>query len=101
MENLPQAYIDPESMRSVLQNLLENAIKYTIEGGKVEIDVKKDHNHLIVSISDNGIGVPKDQAKDIFVKFFRARNAVKQETDGSGLGLYLAKKIVKEWEGKI
>ena len=101
LENLPQAYIDPESMRSVLQNLLENAIKYTIEGGKVEIDVKKDHNHLIVSISDNGIGVPKDQAKDIFVKFFRARNAVKQETDGSGLGLYITKTIIEKNGGSI
>ncbi|OGI68674.1 hypothetical protein A3A05_03240 [Candidatus Nomurabacteria bacterium RIFCSPLOWO2_01_FULL_41_12] len=100
-ENLPQAYADPETMRAVLQNLLENAIKYTIEGGRIEIDVKQEPDHLVISIADNGIGIPKDQAKDVFVKFFRARNAVKQETDGSGLGLYIAKSIVEKNGGTI
>src|SRR3989338_8756189 len=100
-ENLPQAYVDPETMRAVLQNLLENAIKYTIEGGRIEIDVKQEPDHLVISIADNGIGIPKDQAKDVFVKFFRARNAVKQETDGSGLGLYIAKSIVEKNGGTI
>ncbi len=100
-ENLPQAYVDPETMRAVLQNLLENAIKYTIEGDKIEIDVKKDGDYLLVSIKDNGIGIPKDQAKDVFLKFFRARNALKQETDGSGLGLYITKTIVEKNGGKI
>jgi len=100
-KNLPQAYVDPETMRAVLQNLLENAIKYTIEGGKIEIDVKVENDQLLVSITDNGIGIPKDQVKEIFTKFFRARNAVKQETDGSGLGLYIAKTIVEKNGGKI
>lgn len=100
-ENLPQAYADPETMRAVLQNLLENAIKYTIEGGKVEIDVVKESDHLLVSIRDNGIGIPEAQAKDVFVKFFRASNAVKQETDGSGLGLYIAKTVIEKNGGKI
>lgn len=100
-ENLPQAYVDPETMRAVLQNLLENAIKYTIEGGKVEIDVKKENNLLLVSIADNGIGIPEDQQKNVFAKFFRARNAVKQETDGSGLGLYITKTIVEKNGGTI
>lgn len=100
-ENLPQAYVDPETMRAVLQNLLENAIKYTIEGGKIEIDVKQESDHLVISIGDNGIGIPKDQMKDVFVKFFRARNAIKQETDGSGLGLYITKTIVEKNGGKV
>ena len=102
-ENLPQAYIDPETMRAVLQNLLENAIKYTMDVGKIEIDVQKqkDEDTLLISIGDNGIGIPEDQAKDVFVKFFRARNAIKQETDGSGLGLYIAKTIVEKNGGKI
>jgi len=59
-ENLPQAYVDPETMRAVLQNLLENAIKYTKDNGKIEIDVKKENDHLLVSIADNGIGIPKE-----------------------------------------
>ncbi len=100
-ENLSQVYADPEAMRAVLQNLLENAIKYTIEGGKIEIDVKEESDHLIISIVDNGIGIPKDQAKNVFVKFFRARNAIRQETDGSGLGLYITKTIVEKNGGTI
>ncbi len=100
-ENLPQIYADPESMRAVLQNLLENAIKYTIDGGRVEIDIKEEKDHLLVSVADNGIGVPDDQAKDVFVKFFRARNAVKQVTDGSGLGLYITKSIIEKNGGTI
>ncbi len=100
-ENLPQAYVDPETMRAVLQNLLENAIKYTIDGGTIEIDVKKEADKLVISIADNGIGIPKDQAKNVFVKFFRARNAIKRETDGSGLGLYISKTIVEKNGGTI
>lgn len=100
-ENLPRAYVDPETMRAVLQNLLENAIKYTMDGGRIEIDVKKENDRLLVSIADNGIGIPKDQAKDVFAKFFRARNAVKQETDGSGLGLYITKTIIEKNGGAV
>ncbi len=100
-KDLPPAYVDTELIHVVLQNLLQNAVKYTIDGGKIEIDVKKEENHLIVSIADNGIGIPEDQQKDVFTKFFRARNAVKQETDGSGLGLYIAKTIVEKNGGII
>lgn len=99
--NLPEAYIDPETMRGVLQNLLENAIKYTIKGGKIEIDVKKEENHLTISIADNGIGIPEDQQRNVFIRFFRARNAIKQETDGSGLGLYISHSIIEKNGGKI
>ncbi len=100
-ENLPQAYVDPETMRAVLQNLLENAIKYTIDGGKIYIDVKQDGEYLLVSIADSGIGIPEDQKGEVFSKFFRARNALKKETDGSGLGLYIAKTVVEKNGGKI
>src|SRR3989344_360349 len=100
-KDMPKVYVDPEKMRAVLQNLLENAIKYTIEGGKIEIDIKKEDSHLLISIADSGIGIPKDQEKDIFTKFFRASNAVKHETDGSGLGLYITKAIVEKKNGKI
>lgn len=100
-EGLPQVYVDPETMRAVLQNLLENAIKYTINEGKIEINIEKDANHMTVSINDTGIGIPKDQQKTIFEKFFRARNAKKQETDGSGLGLYISKTIIEKNGGTI
>ena len=100
-EDLPKAYVDPEKMQAVLQNLLENGIKYTIEGGRVGIDIKKESDHLLISIIDNGIGIPKDQERNVFTKFFRANNAIKQETDGSGLGLYIAKTIIEKSGGKI
>ncbi|OGI62677.1 hypothetical protein A2W12_00660 [Candidatus Nomurabacteria bacterium RBG_16_40_11] len=99
--DLPHVYTDPETMRVVLQNLLENAIKYTIEGGKIEIDVSRKGEYLLVSISDNGIGIPEDQVKNVFTRFFRASNAVKKETDGSGLGLYITKTMVEKNGGKI
>lgn len=100
-ENLPQAYIDPETMRAVFQNLLENSIKYTMKGGKIELDVEPDKDNLLISVSDNGIGIPQAEQKKVFDRFFRARNAVKLETDGSGLGLYIAKSIVEKNGGKI
>lgn len=100
-KTLSAVYINQETMRVVLQSLLENAVKYTIEGGKVELDAKRESDHLVISIGDNGIGIPKDQMKDVFTKFFRARNAIKQETDGSGLGLYITKTIVEKNGGKI
>ncbi len=101
LENLPQVYIDPEMIRAVLQNLLENAIKYTMERGKIGIGIKEGNSHLLISVTDNGIGIPQDQAREVFKKFFRARNALKQETDGSGLGLYIAKTIVERNGGTI
>jgi len=99
--DLPQAYIDPEAIRSVLQNLLENAIKYTIKGGKIEINVKEANKQLVVSFTDNGVGIPESQQENIFTRFFRASNAIKLETDGSGLGLYIAKNIVEKNGGTI
>lgn len=101
LDGLPQAYVDPDSMRAVFQNLLENAIKYTIKGGTIWIDMQDQKDFLLVSIRDDGIGIPEDQQKNIFEKFFRARNAAKYETDGTGLGLYIAKTVVEKNGGRI
>lgn len=101
LENLPEVYVDPDTIRAVLQNLLENSIKYTMERGKIVLDVQNKGKELEISISDNGIGIPEDQQRSLFERFFRARNAVKLETDGSGLGLYIAKSIVERNGGKI
>ena len=98
---LPHVLIDTEKMRATLQNLLENAIKYNHEGGEIAVNFQEDGGFLEVSLSDTGIGIPDEEQKNIFNRFFRAKNAIKVETDGSGLGLYIAKGIVEKHGGKI
>ncbi len=100
-ENLPKVMMDPEHMRSAIQNLVSNAFRYTRKNGLIEIGVITDGNNLTIKIKDNGIGIPKAEQGDIFRRFFRASNAVKLETDGSGLGLYIAKSIIEKHRGKI
>jgi len=101
IENLPLVYVDPDTMRAVFQNLFENAIKYTRKSGKIIVDIQNKKDELEISIQDNGIGIPDDEKIKLFERFFRARNAMLQETDGSGLGLYITKSIIDKNGGKI
>ncbi|MFH1233033.1 MAG: HAMP domain-containing sensor histidine kinase [Patescibacteria group bacterium] len=100
-EKMPEIYLDKEKMIIVLQNLLSNAIKYTPEYGKIKIIIQVDKQFLCVKINDQGVGIPKKEQPKIFSKFFRATNAIKLETDGSGLGLFIAKNIIEKHNGKI
>lgn len=100
-EDIPKISVDPEQMRGVFQNLLDNAIKYTRQHGIIKIGVKKEKDNLLISVSDSGIGIPLAEQDDIFHRFYRASNAVKQETDGSGLGLYIARSIIQKHGGDI
>lgn len=100
-EKLPYINIDPDKVRAVLQNLIENALFYTKDNGKIEIDAVKENNSIKVSVKDNGIGIPEKQKSGIFNKFFRAENALKARTDGSGLGLFVSKSIVEKHGGQI
>jgi len=100
-EEVPPLSMDPQTMRVVLQNLLENAVKYTPQDGSVRINVRHVEGGVEVSIADTGIGIPKAYQKDIFRRFFRAPNAVLTETVGSGLGLYIVKTIVERHGGTI
>lgn len=93
--------VDPTKCRAVLQNLLENAIKYTMKGGTIVIAVKAAGTDVRVDIKDGGIGIPKEQQAQIFSRFFRAANAVKMEPSGTGLGLYMVKKIVEQHGGRV
>jgi len=100
-ENLPQIIIDPDQIKLVIGNLLDNAIRYIKERGKAEIDLKKKNDNLYVEVKDNGVGIPKDDQKYIFQKFFRSGNIKRHRTEGSGLGLYIAKSIIEKSGGKM
>ncbi|MDD2731943.1 MAG: HAMP domain-containing sensor histidine kinase [Candidatus Pacebacteria bacterium] len=100
-ESLPSAFFDPNLIKLVVENLIDNAIRYTKKGGRVEIETECRKNRLYFSIKDNGVGIPKQDQKYIFGKFFRAENAMRNQTKGSGLGLYIAKSIIIKSGGRI
>lgn len=100
-ELLPPVLVDKEKMGIAVQNLVDNAIKYTPAGGKVTITLEKKGNQAFFKITDSGVGIPQDQQDRIFSKFFRGSNVVRLETEGSGLGLYTTKNIIESHKGKI
>jgi len=88
-------------LKEVITNLVANSIRYTNEGGVIDIDLKKEDDHVLCIVRDNGIGIPEAQKAKIFERFFRADNAVSKVPDGSGLGLSLVKELVEKWGGKV
>ncbi len=97
----PSLYIDAKKMQLVVQNLIENAIKYTPEHGKIRIELKKEGEFAKMSVQDNGIGIPAADQKKLFSKFYRADNAIRLQTEGSGLGLFITRNIVKRHGGDL
>jgi len=100
IDSLP-LLIDKQGIEIVIRNLIDNAVKYIKNKGKVEICLIKKNKTVRCEIKDNGVGIPKDDHKNIFQKFFRSRNIMKHETVGTGLGLFIAKSIIKKSKGKI
>lgn len=101
-ENLPKISVDPQKMRAVLQNLIENSLKYTQEGGMIKVELQADkEDHMLITFEDNGVGIPKEQQKDIFKRFFRAENAKALDPEGSGLGLFIVKTIIERHGGTM
>ena len=98
---LPLLRFDAEKIGIVIDNLIDNAIKYTVPGGKVNVRVAIDKQYVIVQVRDTGIGIPKEQSHRVFTKFFRAENAQLAQTSGTGLGLYVANNIVKQHNGTL
>ena len=103
LEACPQhlVHTDVKMMDLILENLLSNAIKYTPEGGKVTLSASIEGKTAQILVSDTGIGIPKAEIKNIFKSFFRASNAVNSQEMGSGLGLMLARQLVKKLGGKL
>jgi signal transduction histidine kinase len=101
--SLPEVYIDKGKIRFVLQNLFDNAIKYSQSNGDITVRLTPHRGGKFIrfSVKDDGIGIPLYQQERIFSKFFRGDNAIMKDIPGSGLGLYIAKSIVERHGGKI
>jgi len=100
-ENLAKVFVDSSQIRQVVENLLDNAIRYIKDEGEVKVKLEQKGRKLYFEIKDNGVGIPKEDQKYIFQKFFRAGNIMKYQTEGSGLGLYITKFIIEKSGGKI
>jgi len=100
-EGLPELSIDANKLEFVFSNVVDNAIKYTPTGGSVVVCAERKGNEVVVSVTDTGIGISEPDADRVFTKFFRSREAISYFTDGSGLGLYVAKNIVDQHGGTI
>jgi two-component system sensor histidine kinase VicK len=100
---LPHVNIDSKQLSLALTDLLENAIRYNVANGEaiVKVDAMTGKPFLEVSIKDTGIGIPRESMEKLFTKFYRADNAMKSQTEGSGLGLYIAKSIINAHGGEI
>jgi len=100
-KELPQVLADKEKLRIVIQNLLENAIKYSNSGGKIFLSLTEKSGSVEFSIKDTGIGISPEGRDKIFEKFYRDSRAEKKDANGSGIGLYTIKKIIEEHKGEI
>ncbi|MBI2577957.1 MAG: PAS domain-containing protein [Candidatus Wildermuthbacteria bacterium] len=98
---LSKIFIDPMRFREIMQNLLVNSIQYNKKNGITRIALKEEGGELYISVSDTGIGISKKDQGKIFSKFYRAPNAIRAYTEGSGLGLFVVKSYIEEWGGTI
>ncbi|MBT6691425.1 hypothetical protein HOB10_03795 [Candidatus Parcubacteria bacterium] len=98
--NIPKIFADSDKLREVVLNLVDNAIKYTPKG-KVEISLEFNKEHMTFMTKDSGIGIDPKEVKSLFRKFVRGSGVAQIHTGGSGLGLFIAQKIIKEHNGKV
>jgi len=99
--SIPMIKVDPIYMRVAVKNLLDNALRYTLRGGSVTVVCALEDDKLTISISDTGIGISTEDQARIFTKFFRSEKSQEMQSDGSGLGLYIAKVIIEHNGGKL
>lgn len=101
VQNFPTVEIDENKIRQVMMNFIDNAIYYSKPDGKIRIVLSYDRDHIEFKVIDNGIGVPKAEQHKLFTKFTRASNARRQRPDGTGIGLFMAKKVIVALGGSI
>lgn len=99
--NFPLIRLDETKIRQVAMNFIDNAIYYTQTGGRIEVSLSETPKSIEYRVVDNGMGVPQDERHHLFTKFYRAKNAQSARPDGTGLGLFMAKKVVIAEGGAI
>lgn len=100
-DDFPPVHADYERVRMVLTNLVSNAVKYSPEGGSIRIGGRAEDEFAICYVADQGIGIASEEQQRIFERFYRVDNRLRRETQGTGLGLYLAKAIIEAHGGRI
>lgn len=101
IQPLTQIWGDDERLMQVIRNILINAIKFTPRMGKITIKSSSENEHVMISISDTGIGIPKDKLSTIFERFYQVDGSVSRKYGGVGLGLSICKKIIEKHNGSI
>lgn len=100
-KNFPSLMLDETKIRQVVMNFTDNALYYTQAGGKIVVNLEQKGKSIEFTVVDNGIGVPKEEQHKLFAKFYRAGNARKARPDGTGLGLFMAKKVIIAQGGAV
>lgn len=101
LDPLVYAAVDLDFLREILDNLIENAIKYTPDGGEIWVNARGDGDKVLINVTDTGIGVAADDLAHIFQKFYRVDNSQTRQIGGTGLGLYLVKQRVEALNGRV
>lgn len=99
--DMPPLLLDEEKIRQVAMNFMDNAVYYSHPDTVITVRLAREKNEVVFTVKDTGIGVPKAEQADLFGKFFRATNARKRRPDGTGVGLFLARKVILSHEGEI
>lgn len=100
-EGIPKTYLDKDRMKVAVGVFIENAIIYTPKNGTIDIEVRLENNMIVFSVKDTGIGISKEAMPSVFSKFFRSKDAVAASPDHIGLGLFIAKEIIRKHRGRV
>lgn len=92
---------DDKKINIAIQNLIDNAIKYSKNNSNIDIELLKINSVIQVSVKNTGIGIPEEEQEQIFQRFFRAKNAIRHQTEGTGVGLFITKNIIEDHQGRI
>jgi two-component system phosphate regulon sensor histidine kinase PhoR len=100
-KDVPAVAGDENQLRQVISNLVDNAIKYSPQGGDVELRLNRNGQFARIEVADSGLGIPRDEHDRIFEKFYRLDPALTRGVNGTGLGLYISKELVERMNGRI